>query len=84
MAQTKKAKHQGRWHFRGRTVNAAGAPRSHHIDKQIAPVTYAVGDTAEKAMPTKHMNGAFKTHAPVNRSDRRGIVRNATTGEIVR
>lgn len=76
-------KHQGRWHFRGRTVNAAGSPRSHHEDKSPAPITWSVGDTARTAVPTKHVFGQYRTEAPTKRSHRHGIVRNATTGEQV-
>lgn len=81
--KTKATKHQGRWHFRGRTVNEAGVPRSHHQDKQPAPITWSVGDTARPAVPTKHVHGQFRTEAPTKRWHRHGIVRNATTGEQV-
>lgn len=82
MPATKNAKHQGRWHFRGRTVGPTGGPRSHHQDKTPAPITFTVGDTARGAEPTKHVAGQFKTHAPVKRSDRHGIYRN-WSGDII-
>lgn len=62
------------------------APRSQHVDHMTAPRLYECGQ--EKggkpfAYQTKELPGRFKVAAPTKRHHRRGIVRNATTGEQV-
>lgn len=80
-------KHGGkRHHYRGKTVREDGVPRSHtHGGHSQAGAAWTVGDTVQVALPTKVAgNGRFRVGAPSKRWHRRGIVRNATTGEQVR
>lgn len=79
--QTKKNTTQGkgsgkRRRFRGRMVGSDGRPRSHHIDKLTAPMTYTVGDTAMSARPTRARElGPYRTTGPTKRHHRRGFYR---------
>lgn len=71
---------------RGRTVGADGSPRSHQSKGTIkADAGFSSGDTAMKAVQSNNnLLGRFKVPAPSKRWHRRGIIRNATTGEQVR
>jgi hypothetical protein len=61
-------------------------PRSQHVDHKVAPIIFERGQEKggkPHAFQTKSLPGQFKVSAPTKRHHRRGIVRNATTGEQV-
>lgn len=79
-------KHGGkRHHYRGKTVREDGSPRAHtHGGHSQADKGFMAGDTATSAHPTSSKAlSRFVVSAPTKRHHRRGIVRNATTGEQV-
>jgi hypothetical protein len=70
--------------FHGRRSRPDGSLRSHHTQGTVrAAAGWTTGDTARQPIDIKRTLGAFKVPAPTKRWQRKGIVRNATTGEQV-
>lgn len=70
-----------RQRYRGKMVGPSGAPRAHtHGGHSQAAAGWEMG---APAIESKHIPGRFKVSEPTKRWHRRGIVRNATTGEII-
>lgn len=64
--------------FRGRTVLPSGSPRSHHVDRKVAPITYTSGDTAIVAVPTSSKKlSPFRVSEPTKSAHRHGFYRGA-------